>query len=104
MNEIGNPGFDDKDNRERLLIGFNFSRNLTAIAASPAPVVTVVRSEGTADATPSAMIDGASYIVTGGKVRQWVIGGVAGCRYIWTCVAYGTDGQRLVLEGTMLVR
>lgn len=105
VNEISNPGFDDKDPAERILIAFNFSKNLSAIAPSPAPVVTVTRFNGEEDPDPSAIIEG-DPIISGAKVLQWVAKdvGVPGCRYAWRCEATGVDGQLQVLTGTMLMR
>lgn len=107
MSTITNPGFSDKDPWERIPIGFDFSRDLaeleTALADSPAPVVTIVHQAGPEDADPSAMLDSTPWI-SGGVVKQWVDDGTVGTRYVIRCEAYSASGARLVMSGTMTVR
>lgn len=104
---ISNPGFSAKDPTERIPIGFDFAADMAALgsslAAAPPPVVTVARFNGADDAVPSAMLDGAPWI-DGNTVRQWVVGGVEGCRYLWRCEAHSLNGAKVALAGTMLVR
>jgi len=101
MTSSRTSSFDDKDPAERVLLAFNFGRNMAAVVGTP--LVTVARLSGAADAAPSAMLDG-SPAISGAKVLQWVQGGVDGARYLFGCEAADADGQVLVEAGTMLVR
>lgn len=107
MSSISNPGFSDKDPWERLPLGFDFARDLEAIgsalAASPAPVVTITAHSGTEDTNPAAVLDGSPWI-SGSIVKQWVDDGIVGARYLVRCEAYTESGARLVMSGTMMVR
>lgn len=94
--------FDDKDPGERVPLAFNFSRDFDAVADTPEPVVSVVRLSGTADADPSAMMDGPP-IVDGARVIQWCQGGNSGTRYYWRCEAYSPAGAKMVMTGEMIV-
>lgn len=103
MTTCTTPSFDSKDPGERVLIAFDFGRNFAAVSAVPAPVVTVARLSGAADADPSLMMDGAPTI-SGARVMQWVVGGVDGARYLFGCQAEDADGWVLVEAGTLTVR
>lgn len=95
--------FDDKRPAERLPLKFDFRRYATGIAASPAPVFSVRRLAGADDPSPSLMLDGPPAL-SGTIVQQWVVGGVPGCRYLWSCTITRPDGAVLVLESEMVVR
>lgn len=101
MTSARTPAFDDKDPAERVLIAFDFGRNMTAVTGTPS--VTIARLSGAADDNPSAMLDG-SPTISGAKVLQWIEGGTDGTRYLIGCQAEDADGQVLVEAGTMLVR
>lgn len=97
---ISNPGFDPKDPAEVLVLAFEFA-SLTDTPS--APVVTVTRHAGAADADPSAILSGAA-TVSSTKVLQKVAGGVADTDYLLRCQVDAPDGSRYVLAGVLPVR
>lgn len=101
MTSARTPAFDDKAPTERVLIAFDFGRNMASVTGTPS--VTIARLSGAADDNPSAMLDG-SPTISAAKVLQWIEGGTDGTRYLIGCQAEDADGQVLVEAGTMLVR
>lgn len=101
MSSARTPAFDDKDPDERVLLAFDFGRNMDLVVGSP--TVTIARLSGSADSNPTAMLDGPP-IINVAKVLQWVIGGEDGARYLLASEATDIDGQVLVEAGTMTVR
>lgn len=100
MSTITNPAFDSKDPSEVVTLGFDF----TALTDAPAaPTVTITRHSGSADAAPQQMLSG-SPVLSGGKVLQRVISGVAGANYLLRCQVDAPDGSRYVLAGVLPVR
>lgn len=97
---VTNPGFDPKDPRETILIGFQFS---TLTATPAAPVVTVAHHAGAADATPASMLVGEPQI-SGSLVVQRITGGVDYADYLMSCQVDAPDGLRFVLAGVLPVR
>lgn len=91
---------DPKDPAEDVYVVFEFA----ALTTTPsAPVVTVTRHAGEADATPSAIKSG-DPTVSGSRVLQLVIDGVAGTDYLMRCEVDAPDGSHLVLTGVLPVR
>ena len=100
MNTISNPGFSPKDASEVIVLAFDFA----ALTATPtAPVVTVTRHAGVADAAPESIKSGAA-TVSGSRVLQRVTGGVTGTDYLLRCQVDSPDGQRYILAGVLPVR
>ena len=92
--------FSPKDPAEIITITFDFSEIATSISS---PVVEATHKRGTTDAAPSAVLSG-SAAVSGLKVLQTVLGGLAGADYVLRCQVEANDGQRFVLAGTLPVR
>ena len=90
---------DNKDPAEKIVVTFDFE----ALAATvSAPVVSVELAGGVTDATPAAILSG-SPNVSGAKVLQLVIGGVANADYRLRCQV--DDGsERFVVADTLKVR
>lgn len=96
---ITNPGFSPKAPAEIIVLGFDFA----ALTSAPSsPVVTISRQSGSADPAPGDMLSGIP-VVTGTKVLQKVIGGVAGTRYVVQAQVDAPDGSRYLLAGVLPV-
>ena len=91
--------FDPKDPSEIVPLSFDFA----ALTDTPsAPIVSIARHSGAADASPSAMLQGAAQII-GTQVRQKITGGVAGATYLVKAQVDAPDGSRYVLAGLLPV-
>jgi hypothetical protein len=91
--------FDPKRVAEIYVVGIDFA----ALTATPsAPAVTAEWLEGTADATPAAMLQGAA-TVTGSVVTQKLVGGVSGAAYRLLFQADAPDGSRYIEEALLRV-
>ena len=103
VHSVANFEFDVKDPEERVRVGFDFASLIPAIAGSPAPTIVASQASGTADSTPSAVLDG-SVSISGTKVLQWVSGGLDSANYRLRCKAYGPNGELFVLAGILPVK
>lgn len=93
-------GFAPKDPRQVKTIAFEFKRYAQNVSA---PVVTVVRERGTADASPDGVKFGAPSVV-GSTVYQRVRAGVDLCDYTVICEVDTPAGDHLVMAGRLPVR
>jgi len=91
---------DPKDPAEIIDVTMDFAALASAITS---PVVTIERTGGPPDATPSAMLSG-SASVTGTTIRQRLINGVNGTDYLLRFQGTGSDGQRFVEAARLSVR
>lgn len=95
-----NRQFSDKDPGETLVLAFDFGTLSGTIATQ---VVTATRAGGAADGSPASVILGTATAL-GGKVAQRVTAGVNGCDYELKCVITTSDGQTLIMVGSLSVR
>jgi len=93
--------FSPKAPGEIVLVGMDFAK---LVAAPTNPVVTITWVEGSADATPQAMLSG-SATVAGSVVKQTLIGGVAGAAYklLFQADAADGSGQRFIESALLRV-
>jgi len=90
--------FSTKDPSESIVVTFDFSALVSSISTA---TVTNAADEGN-DAAPASMLSGAP-LVTGTKVSQRLVGGVAGCTYHLRCTVTDDGGNTYVLANTLPV-
>jgi hypothetical protein len=90
---------DAKDPSEAVTVTFDFSALATAISA---PSVTIVQESGRIHVGLEAMLSGGPQ-VSGLRVLQRIIGGVAGNTYKLRCQVDDADGERWVLADLLRV-
>jgi len=94
--------FSPKDSAEIIMLGFDFAALLAEGVTISGPATAISVHDGT-DASAASVLSGAP-TVSGTKVLQQVVGGVAGVTYKVRAQADASDGQRYVLAGLLPVR
>jgi hypothetical protein len=88
--------FSPKDPVEIFPYGFDFASNLNdgEVVVSASASISVIY--GT-DETPETMLSSGSIIIDGSEVSHKVIGGLAGCTYLFSVTAT-TSGGNVIVE------
>lgn len=93
--------FSPKDPAEVIAYGFDFAK-LLAVGETLSTATASMRCTAGVDVAPAAMISGQA-VISGTSVKQTLIGGVAGCTYLFGIQVTTSAGQTFVESATLKV-